>query len=48
MVCEVTGAYEHTAAGEMRAQGTPQRHTDDTHHPTTTSIHPRPAVPSQA
>lgn len=44
MVCPEHGEYSHTAKGEMRGKGTPQCHTDDTQHPTMTSIHPRPKV----
>ncbi len=42
LICEAHGSYAHTAAGEMTAIGTPARHTKDTGHLTTTSLHPRP------
>jgi hypothetical protein len=44
MVCPEHGEYVHTAKGEMKGLGTALRHTEDTSHPTMTSIHPRHAA----
>lgn len=43
-MCDVHGEYVHTAKGDMKGLGTALRHTEDTRHPTTSSIHPRHAA----